>query len=211
MAFCTKCAVGAAAVGGGILAAWWAWRRAGKVEAAVREAVREPPAGAPPKPRPILAVRLTTYYPLAAKTEAERKMEGGLKDRRGKPLHFLEDHLADPQQHPYVSVSGDDAAWPYGQRIALDAWPGAVFRVVDTGRNFRGSTKVYRATGREPLDIAVRSKATKAPTEATATIFPGDHLDKPGREIASERFRGQEGVVGAAPHGMIGLDLLGAS
>lgn len=206
MAFCLKCAVGAAAVGGGVVAAWLAIRRAGRVESAVREAVRDPAPGDAPR-RPTLAARLTTYYPLAARTEAERKMEGGMNDRRGKPLHFLEDHLADPERYPYVSVSGDDAAWPYGQRIAIDAWPWAVFRVVDTGRNFRGSTKVYRATGREPLDVAVRDKGTKVPTEAIVTIFPGSHLDKAGKVIAAERFRGQEVRV----TGMIGLDLFGAS
>lgn len=146
--------------------------------------------------------RLTGYWPFAAKTDAERRMEGGIHDRKGKPLHTLEQHLADRMAHPYVSVSGDDAIFPYGQRIEIDAWPGAVFRVVDTGGHFRGASKVYRVSGLEPLDVCVDSKATVVPkTAATVRIIKGDHFDRPGREVAAEKFKGQ--IVGS-------LELLGA-
>lgn len=146
--------------------------------------------------------RLTGYWPFTAKTEAEKKMEGGIHDRKGKPLHTLEMHLADRAAHPFVSVSGDDAIFPYGQRVEIDTWPGAVFRVVDTGGHFRGTGKVIRVTGLEPLDICVNSKATVVPkTAATVRIIKGDHFDKPGKEVASGKIQGS--VVGD-------LDMLGA-
>src|SRR5262245_35419159 len=84
--------------------------------------------------------RLTGYWPFSA-TSSERRMEGGKKDRKGSPLHTLEQHDQDPQKHPYIAVSGDDALFPYGQRITIDAWPGRIFRVVDTGDHFRGARK----------------------------------------------------------------------
>lgn len=146
--------------------------------------------------------RITGYWPYAARTAAEIKMEGGHNDRKGKPIHTLEQHRADPVAHPYVSVSGDDAIFPYGQRISIDQWPDVVFRVVDTGGHFRGMYKVYRIEGREPLDVAVNSSATKVVPLANVTIFQGDHFDKPGKEIAVAKFKGQTVAVG--------LDCLGA-
>lgn len=141
-------------------------------------------------------VRLTGYWPFEAKTEAERRMEGGHHDRKGKPLHTLEQHQKDLTAHPFVSVSGDDAIFPYGQRIEISAWPGVVFRVVDTGGHFRGTNKIVRVAGREPLDICVDSKATRVPKEATAQIVRGDHFDRPGAEVAVSKFRGQAVTVG---------------
>lgn len=148
--------------------------------------------------------RLTGYWPYAARTATEIKMEGGHNDRKGKPIHTLEQHRADPVAHPYVSVSGDDAIFPYGQRIKIDRWPDAVFRVVDTGGHFRGSNKVYRISGAEPLDVAVDSPKTKVTPGAVVAIIKGDHFDKPGKEIAAGRFSGQIVSVGG------GLDCLGA-
>lgn len=150
----------------------------------------------------VFKARITGYWPLTA-TEAERKMEGGVRDRKGKPLHTLERHLADPTAHPYVSVSGDDAIFPYGQRLTIDQWPSAVFRVVDTGGHFRGANKVYRIEGREPLDVCVESARTRVNPLATATIIKGDHFDRPGKELAVGKFKGQEIAVG--------LDCLGAT
>lgn len=147
--------------------------------------------------------RLTGYWPYSASTEAERRMEGGTKDRKGRPLHTLEQHLADRVAHPYASVAGDDAIFPYGQRLSIDAFPGAVFRVVDTGGNFRGAKKVYRSLGREPLDVCVDSRRTYVPATATATIARGDHLDKAGRQVAAGGFKGQDVQLGS-------LELLGA-
>ncbi len=156
----------------------------------------------------LFQARLTGYWPFAAKTAAEQRMEGGHRDRKGRPLHTLEQHLADPAAHPYVSVAGDDAIFPYGQLLQIDAWPGAIFRVVDTGGNFRGSNKVYRAMGREPLDVCVATSQTKVTPHATARIIKGDHFDKPGKEIATARFQGQVVAVGGLA--LLGVDYLGS-
>ena len=134
--------------------------------------------------------RITGYWPYqAGLTPKERRMEGGTRDRRSRPIHTLEQHLADPVAHPYVSVAGDDAIFPYGQRLILSAWPDAVFRVVDTGGHFRGVNKLYRVAGREPLDIAVDSSKTLVPKKGvTAKIVHGDNWEK-GRLVATAKMR----------------------
>lgn len=147
---------------------------AASTSASTERAAADVDAGRP------LPVRLTKYWPYAA-TESERRMEGGVLDRRGKPLHTLEDHLADPAAHPYGSLAGDPAVFPYGQALRLDPWPGALFRVVDTGGAFRGPKKRYRRPGEEPLDVCVKSKKTAVPSDALASPLRGDHLDKSGR------------------------------
>jgi len=150
-----------------------------------------------------LNVRLTGYWPFAAKTDTEKRMEGGKRDRKQKPLYTLEQHLADPQKYPYVSVAGDDAVWPYGQRITFAEWPNAVFRVVDTGRNFRGSTKVYRVLGHEPLDICVTDSKTKLPKTTSARIVVGDNFVG-GRAVATAGIRDQ--VVAGVDEGRTQAD-----
>ena len=102
-------------------------------------------------------VRLTGYWPFAARPD-EQRMEGGVVDRKGHPLHTLEDYQAG--RADFVSVSGDYTIFPYGQRIVLAEWPDVIFRVVDTGSHFHGPGKVYREPGREPLDICVASSKT---------------------------------------------------
>lgn len=169
-------------VGGGLAAAgavYLANRRSAEVAAATEQAV----AGGGR-----INVRLTGYWPFAAKTEAEKRMEGGAFDRKKKPLYTLEQHLAG--KAPYVSVAGDDAVWPYGQRVVFDEWPNAVFRVVDTGRNFRGANKVYRVLGHEPLDICVTDPKTKLPKTTTARILAGDNFAG-GRAVATAGIRDQ--------------------
>lgn len=151
----------------------------------------------------VFQARLTGYWPYAAKTAKERFMEGGHNDRKGKPIHTLEQHRADAVAHPFVSVSGDDAIFPYGQRIEIDHWPGLVFRVVDTGGHFRGASKVYRIVGREPLDIAVDSAQTKVSPQATVRAIQGDHFDKKTKELRTSSLRDQNVVLS-------GLDCLGA-
>jgi hypothetical protein len=146
--------------------------------------------------------RLTNYHPLAATTDAEKKMEGAPVDRIGKPLNYLEDALAGKVSH--CSVSGDPSIFPYGQALRLDAWPNVVFRVTDTGDNFRGRTKVYRVQGREPLDICTRAKNYKIPELAVATIVKGDTLDKSNKTVAVDKFQGQKVVVGARSMCMLG-------
>lgn len=193
-------------IGGGGLAlgaVWWASRRSQETVEFIREAVKDTGqfggGGATgdfsdPK-KGVIDVRLTGYWPFTA-TDEERKMEGGLNDRRGNKLHTLEQHLTDPVAHPYVAVSGDDAVWPYGQRLEISAWPRAVFRVVDTGGHFRGAGKVYRALGREPLDICVDSSKTAVPKSGTtARIIAGDNFEK-GKAVATTGIRDQSVVLG---------------
>lgn len=164
----------------------------------------------------VVQIRATGYWPFTA-TESERKMEGGVhgaavwNGRRvvdpatGKriQLHTVEEYLEG--KVPYFSISGDPEVWPFGQMVRIRWYDGReiVGRVVDTGQHFTGSRKVYRAVGREPLDLCVHSRATKVLTNTTATIVRGDHFDKVGRDIVAEKLKGQR-VVG-------GLYMLGAT
>ncbi len=152
-----------------------------------------------------VGVRLTGYWPFqAGLSSVERRMEGGVNDRRGRPLHTLEAHLADPSRHPYVSVSGDDALWPYGQRISLSPWPDAVFRVVDTGSHFRGAGKVYRVPGREPLDVCVETSHSMVTALATATIWPGDNFASGAQVDVAALGGGGVHPFDVAPAGEVG-------
>jgi hypothetical protein len=170
-------------IGGGALTAgaiWWASRKSAAVADATADAVR---AGGTFK------VRSTGYWPFqSGLSAAERKMEGAPVDRRGGPLYTLEQHIAG--NAPYVSVSGDDSIFPYGQRLSLDAWPGAIFRVTDTGGHFRGASKVYRVFSAEPLDICVDSSKTPVPKLVTARIFAGDNFER-GKAVAVSRIKDQ--------------------
>jgi hypothetical protein len=153
-----------------------------------------PTSPAVPKGGGQVDISATGYWPYAA-SDNEKLMEGGTKDRKGRTIITLEQHLSDPKTYPYVTVAGDYTIWPDGQRIALDQWPGAVFRICDTGGHFFGAKKVYRAIGREPLDIAVKDSKTKVNRAATATIFPGDNFAK-GASVAASKFKDQTVVVG---------------
>jgi hypothetical protein len=83
-------------------------------------------------------------------------MEGGPRDRLRQPVRTIEDFRE--KRAAYVSVAADlelqGRAVPYGARLYLEGWPDVVFRVVDTGDNFRGSSKQVRQAGHEPLDVA---------------------------------------------------------
>lgn len=190
---------GSAAVGTGI---YFAVRKAKETEDQVLQAISgmQPaaqPASDPDIQPPIepgtgntVKAHLTGYWPFTARAD-EKKMEGGTKDRKGKLLHTLEQHLTDPAKHPYVSVSGDDSVWPYGQRISINAFPGAVFRVVDTGSHFRGIGKVYRVAGEEPLDICVNSSKTTVPKKGvTVTVYPGDNFAG-GKSVSTSGIKNQ--------------------
>jgi 3D (Asp-Asp-Asp) domain-containing protein len=79
--------------------------------------------------------RGTGYFP------DRSAMEGGFVDRKGKPLHTLQDFLAG--RASYVSVAMDSTAFPYGTKLRipeLEAKYGRPIelRVVDTGGAFRG-------------------------------------------------------------------------
>ena len=69
-----------------------------------------------------------------------------------------EQNAADPKRYPFVTASGDlelrGRRVPYGARLYLEAYPGVVFRLLDTGSHFYGTTKVVRIPGTEPFDIA---------------------------------------------------------
>lgn len=121
--------------------------------------------------------RLTGYWPKqAGLSAAERLMEGKDVNSRSGALYTLEDYQRGGA--PYVSVSGDDAIFPWGQLIHIDAYPGVPFRVVDTGGNFRGLKKVYRVFGREPLDICVDSSSTVLTRNVVVSIVAGDDMRK---------------------------------
>ena len=99
--------------------------------------------------------RGTGYYPDSS------ALEGGFKDRVGKPLHTLQQFLNGSAS--YVSVAMDSSAFKYGTRLRireLDSKYGRaiVFRVVDTGGAFRGK-------GRTRIDICTaNNKASLDPT-----------------------------------------------
>jgi 3D (Asp-Asp-Asp) domain-containing protein len=103
----------------------------------------------PPAQGATFNARGTGYFP------ENSRMEGGYFDRRGRPLHTLQDYLAG--RAPYVSVAMDSNAFRYGTRMRipeLEAKYGRPieFRVVDTGGAFRG-----RGTGR--IDICTANRA----------------------------------------------------
>lgn len=142
----------------------------------------------------LVQLRLTGYWPFAA-TDAEKKMEGGLQDRKGQPLHTVEDYLAGKAD--FVSLSGDDAIWPYGQRVNIPWTDGKTIlgRVVDTGSHFRGANKVYRLAGTEPIDVCVASSATVVPKVVTAQIVAGDNNEK-GKSVAVNKLKDQTVLTG---------------
>jgi hypothetical protein len=128
-----------------------------------------PPLGSPPPDSSPLwkLARLSEYHP-DAPPEAGKKVirrEGGPLDRRRAPAIMVQQHRADPAQYPYVSVSGDliieGRPVPYGARIYFASYPGLVFRLVDTGDNFRADVnKQIKTPGAEPFDIATAYKSS---------------------------------------------------
>lgn len=150
-------------------------------------------------------LRTTGYWPFTAR-EDEKKMEGGLEGAavwRGKravdpatgkrvQLVTVEMHRENPMKHPHVSLSGDDAVWPWGQKIVIPWSDGKpiIGRVVDTGQHFRGINKVYRATGWEPLDVCVLSSKSKVPGKVVAQVVPGDNWAG-GAAVATAGLKGQ--------------------
>ena len=107
--------------------------------------------------------RGTGYYPDSS------ALEGGFKDRIGKPLRTLQQFLSGSA--PYVSVAMDSSAFKYGTRLRireLDAKYGRaiVCRVVDTGGAFRGR-------GRARIDICPANKKASLDSTINGTL----HLD----------------------------------
>lgn len=177
-----------ALVGGGLglgVLAYLGNRSANKVAAAIKTGVES--GGA-------ITLNLTGYWPHSAKA-SEKRMEGGVNDRKGRPLHTVEDFFAGKADH--VSLSGDDAAWPYGQAVKIPWFDKAILgRVTDTGGSFRGANKKYRFLGREPIDVCVAYSTTPVPKGAiVAQIVPGDSYER-GKAVAVSKFSGQSVAVG---------------
>jgi hypothetical protein len=190
-------------LGGGALtlgAAWLMIRRAGSTRTDVEKAIAgtDEPQGdqgaQSTQGRGLVDLKLTTYWPFAA-TPEERKMEGGLKDRKGNPLHTVEDFLAGKSD--YVSLAGDYTIWPYGQKVLIP-WGDKTLtgRVVDTGGHFFGAGKLYRVVGHEPIDVCVFDKSNKPPkSTVTAQIVAGDSFES-GASVATGKLKGQT-ILGA--------------
>lgn len=146
-------------------------------------------------------VRLTEYHPDApAKAQ---KMEGGPLDMAKVPVITVEQHLSDPIRYPYVTVASDEVLHgqpvAYGTRLYLANLPqglaSAVFRIADTGGNFRAPlpgqapspkrNKKIREPGHEPLDVATAwpGKTWKLNGQLqTARIDRADILPDPRRQ-----------------------------
>ena len=95
------------------------------------------------------AARGTAYFP------SNDPIEGGFKDRVGKPLYTLQQYLAG--NAPYVSVAMDSRAFPYGTKLRIPELEKKYgrqieFRVVDTGGAFVGK-------GTSRIDICVANRA----------------------------------------------------
>jgi len=97
-------------------------------------------------------------------------MEGGFKDRQGKPLHTLQDFLAG--KAPYVSVAMDSKAFPYGTKLRIPELEKKYgrpieFRVVDTGGAFKGkgTSRIHICTAnlKASLDPTINGKLTLIP------------------------------------------------
>lgn len=96
-------------------------------------------------------------------------LEGGVNDRRGKPLETLQQFVAGEKK--YVSVAMDialkDQGYPYGTSIRIpeletkyNSGKPIDFRLVDTGGSFTGTSKHPKDNKKEPrgltaIDVAV--------------------------------------------------------
>lgn len=216
-------------IGGGItvgVAAWLGVRKSNETTDTIKDAIDLPPVALPPSPSvvaslPKVNLRLTGYWPFTARSD-EKKMEGGVFDRMMPPgkykndptsqqykdhiLHTVEDYLAGTA--PFVSLSGDDAIWPYAQAVRIPWTNGGTIlgRVVDTGSHFRGINKLYRAVGFEPIDVCVASSSTVVPTKVEAQIVPGDNFATKGlMDVAMSKFKDQT-VAGMVREGRSAAD-----
>ncbi len=85
------------------------------------------------------------------------EMEGGFKDRIGKPLHTLQDYLSGKATEVSVAMDHTDSRIPYGTLIRIPAVEIALkrcikFRVVDTGGRFVGR-------GLKKIDLCNKTEA----------------------------------------------------
>jgi peptidoglycan hydrolase-like protein with peptidoglycan-binding domain len=111
-----------------------------------------------------VTARGTGYFP------ENSRMEGGFNDRKGKPLHTLQDYLSG--KAPYVSVAMDSKAFPYGTKLRIPELEQKYgrpieFRVVDTGGAFQG-----RGTGRIDICTANRKASLDPTINGKLTLIP---------------------------------------
>ncbi len=132
----------------------------------------------------IVKIRLTEYFPFqSGLSKKQKKMEGGVLDRIGKPLYTLEDYIEG--KAPYVSLACDKLGGPPGKiaefrKYGFKVWipklsadintfidtPITVpimieFRLVDTGGRFYGDKKEVLEAGHEPIDVCRRVKPSE--------------------------------------------------
>ncbi len=131
-----------------------------------------------------LPALLSEYYPdLPSNASAKlKRQEGGKNDRSGRPLLTIDDFRNGAE---YVSVSADliisDIAVKYGTRVIFESYPDILFRIVDTGDNFRtDKNKQIRISipfaPAEPFDIAVNF-ANKNQLAGVRTRYKLDRSD----------------------------------
>lgn len=106
--------------------------------------------------------RLTEYYPdLPGSASPAQKLQEGGPYARDKtiPIITLDQHRADPEKYPFVTVAADTnlegrtLKVGFGPRVYFAAFPNDTFRIYDTGGNFRGTNK--KPGQGEPFDIAL--------------------------------------------------------
>lgn len=125
----------------------------------------------------------TGYYPF------NNAMEGGFKDKLGKPLCTLQQYLRG--EAPYVSVAMDDrAGFRYGQEVQIKELEQKYgrpikFKIVDTGGAFRG-----KGTGRIDICTENANETYKVTGNVTLTFPPASDARPNTARIASSVRRG---------------------
>jgi len=134
----------------------------------------------------------TWYCPGGGTSAAERRLEGGVQDRKGRPAYTLEQYLAG--NAPYVTVAMDSKVLPYGTLLYNGKFKdqnGALipFRVTDTGGAFKGvgfakmdiaSSSLERARQGPNFNgvwqVAGGQNAMIAPTETAPAMLPNPNV-----------------------------------
>lgn len=80
-----------------------------------------------------LDVKITGYFPGGYKSKHQARVEGGPRDRYGRPLRTLQNY-----DGSYVSIATDPRIIKSGTVITLDQFPGVRFLACDVGRSVRG-------------------------------------------------------------------------
>jgi len=106
----------------------------------IERPITDPKPPAVPQPfRELSGIYTTGYYPPPAggyKSKAEAKMEGGPKDRYGKPLRTLQQF--DGSSTAYVSIATDPTYIPSKSFVTIDGFPGVIFYACDVGSAIKG-------------------------------------------------------------------------